>query len=305
MGGVVSRKPQPEELTETVDTSVGGLGPSLGAAVPTADGALPPALAGLRHALVEIHGDEIERRVELDGPCVTVGRIDSNDVVIANAAVSRQHARFEATETGYDIVDLDSTNGTLVNDVRIQRCPLRHEDVIVIGNTAFRFIAAPHLDRAVADVIARIGRTDGLTQVPNRAALEARLAEHARAGLDQCLILLEIESFDDLVTHYHEPAIDRVVTLLASQLKQRVRRTDFLARVDRHRFAVVLETGDDVLARRKAESLRRHVSLSAFRYHDAQIPVALRTTVAVVPAALGEGAAQRLGHATAELDAAP
>ncbi|MCK6571367.1 FHA domain-containing protein [Myxococcota bacterium] len=301
----MSKKVEPEELTETVDTSVGALLPALGAAVPTADGALPPALAGLRHCLVEIHGDEVERRIELSGPSLTVGRIETNDVVIPNAAVSRQHARFEATETGYDVVDLASTNGTLVNDVRVQRCPLRHEDVVVIGSTAFRFIAAPDLDQAVAGVIARIGHTDGLTQVPNRSALEAHVAERARSGVDQCLILLEIEGFDGLTAHFHDLAMDRVVTLLASQLKQRVRRTDFLARVDRHRFAVVLETGDETLARRKAESLRRHVSLSTFRYHDAHIPVTLRTVVVVAPSTPGLIATRLIGRAAAELDAGP
>lgn len=301
----MSTKPEFEDLTETIDTSMDSGMSALGAAVPTADGALPPVLAGLRHCLIEIHGDEIERRIELEAPFVTVGRIETNDVMVANAAVSRQHARFEATETGYDVVDLASTNGTLVNDIRIQRCPLRHEDVVVIGNTAFRFIAAPNLDEAVADVIARIGHTDGLTQVPNRSALEAHLAERARAGFDQCLILMEIEGFDALLSHYHELAMDRVVTLLASQLKQRVRRSDFLARVDRHRFAVVLETGDEVLARRKAETLRRLVALSTFRYHDAQIPVALRTAVALAPATSAATPPALIAHAASELAAAP
>lgn len=299
----MSRKKEPDELTDTVDTASGDLGLSLGALVVTADGKLPAPADGLRMGLVEIHGDSPERRIVLDRPDYTIGRIDGNDIVVRNASVSRRHARLVATATGYEVVDLDSTNGTHVNEVRVSRCPLQHEDLVVVGNTAFRYLAAADLDGAFAAVVSRIPHTDGLTQVPNRTALDRVLVARSAAGHDQCLVLLEIEDYDALEVRYKTMAMDRVVALLASQLKQRIRRSDFLARIGRRQFAVLLDHSEELAARRKADSLRRHISLSTFRYHDTQIPVALRAEVIGVPGSLGPDAARLVDRGAALLAA--
>lgn len=301
----MSRKNAPDELTETIDTASGDLGVSLGALVVTADGKLPAHAEGLRMGLVEIHGESPERRIVLERSEYTIGRIDGNGIVVRNASVSRRHARLEATTTGYEVIDLESTNGTHVNEVRVTRCPLQHEDLLVVGNTAFRYLAAADLDSAFAAVVSRIPHTDGLTQVPNRAALDGVLAARSAAGHDQCLVLLEIEDYEALESRYKAMAMDRVVALLASQLKQRIRRSDFLARIDRRQFAVLLDHSEELAARRKADSLRRHISLSTFRYHDAQIPVALRAAVIGVPGSLGPDACRLVDRGAAQLAAGP
>jgi diguanylate cyclase (GGDEF)-like protein len=247
--------------------------------------------------LVEVHGENVELRIELVSPAYAIGRLADNDIVLPSPSVSRYHARLEAGATGYEVVDLESTNGTLVNEIPVQRCPLRHEDLLVVGNTAFRFLATPDLEAAVAAEVARIARTDGLTQVANRAALEEALRNNARRGLDQAVIVAEIEDFDRLEGRYKALAMDRVITLLAGQLRSRVRRSDIVARIDRRSFALLLEGADETVARRKAESLRRHVALSTFRYHEAQIPITLATGVAGVPGTLGGDAAAGLTRA--------
>lgn len=300
-GGRLIRRRDTEELTETVDTASGEIGVSLGALIVTSDGSLPAPATGLRICLVEIHGDELERRIELSSPAYSIGRVESNDIVVRNASVSRHHAKLEATTTGYEVVDLESTNGTHVNEMRVTRCPLQHEDLLVVGSTAFRFLATDDLDAAVQAVVSRIPRTDGLTQVPNRTALDETVLSRASAGMNQCVIVLEIDDYDALETRYKTLAMDRVVTLLATQLKLRIRRTDFLARIDRRQFAVLLDTADELSARRKADNLRRHISLSTFRYHDAQIPVSLRAEVVQLPAALGEDLLGVLERASARL----
>lgn len=50
---------------------------------------------------------------------LTIGRVEGNDVVLANAQVSRRHARIVYRDTKYIIVDLKSSNGTYVNGKRI------------------------------------------------------------------------------------------------------------------------------------------------------------------------------------------
>ena len=215
----MSRNRETEELSETVETVSGDLGMSLGSLIVTSSGSLPQAAEGLRICLVEIHGDNLERRVELGDGEYTVGRVESNRIIVRNASVSRHHARLEPTTTGYEVIDLESTNGTHVNEVRVTRCPLQHEDLLVVGNTAFRYLASANLDAAVAEVVSRILRMDGLTQVPNRTALDELIMARNILGNDQCVIVLEIDDYDVFEICYKVLVMDRVVFFLVTQFK--------------------------------------------------------------------------------------
>lgn len=55
----------------------------------------------------------------VEGEIVTVGRGLGNTVVIPNGSISRTHARLEWRERDWYVVDLNSTNGTRVNGVRV------------------------------------------------------------------------------------------------------------------------------------------------------------------------------------------
>ena len=237
---------------------------------------LPDGQPGV--CLVEIHGESVRRRIELKRAGYVVGRMDPSDIVIRSPSVSRSHARLELTPTGYDVIDEDSTNGTWVNDHRVQRAHLKHNDVVMFGGTAFRFIASDDVETDVALVLSRIAFTDGLTQAANRIAFEEAL--RARGGREASVVVLRLSQFRRLETRYRALVMERVLSLLAGILKQRTRHSDVVARVDPHTFALLLDQGDERVARRKADQLRRHVSQSTFRYHDTQIPVALEAGVA-------------------------
>jgi hypothetical protein len=75
------------------------------------------------------------RGIKLDlGDRVSIGRSPDADLVIQDEFVSSHQARIDPTPKGPVIVDLDSTNGTFVNDARIDR-PTRLDtgDVVEIG----------------------------------------------------------------------------------------------------------------------------------------------------------------------------
>lgn len=61
------------------------------------------------------------------------------DVVLRDPNVSRRHAELIYTGTDWSIEDLNSTNGTLVNNRRITRCPLRSGDLLTFGLSTFEF----------------------------------------------------------------------------------------------------------------------------------------------------------------------
>lgn len=65
---------------------------------------------------------------------LTIGRDRECDLVLSNPGVSRRHARLLFRDGTWVLQDLDSTNGTTVNGVRIGRCELRPGDHVVLGD---------------------------------------------------------------------------------------------------------------------------------------------------------------------------
>lgn len=73
------------------------------------------------------------------GQSVTIGRNESNDIVIDNLAVSANHARIESVSASFIIKDLGSTNGTFVNETLVSAHGLKNNDVILVGKHTLLF----------------------------------------------------------------------------------------------------------------------------------------------------------------------
>ena len=65
---------------------------------------------------------------------LNIGRLESNDIVLDDYKVSREHAVLKISRTDMLLVDLASTHGTHVNGERIDRSPLKFGDTIHIVN---------------------------------------------------------------------------------------------------------------------------------------------------------------------------
>lgn len=72
---------------------------------------------------------------------ITIGRQEDNTVVIDNLAVSGYHAKIDKVGGEYILTDLQSTNGTFVNEQKIVSHKLAHGDNIVIGKHVILFVA--------------------------------------------------------------------------------------------------------------------------------------------------------------------
>jgi HD-GYP domain-containing protein (c-di-GMP phosphodiesterase class II)/pSer/pThr/pTyr-binding forkhead associated (FHA) protein len=70
---------------------------------------------------------------------VTIGRKGGNAVRLLDPKVSRTHARIQATEEGFRILDLKSSNGTFINGERIENFLLKSGDKIRVGFTELHF----------------------------------------------------------------------------------------------------------------------------------------------------------------------
>jgi ABC-type multidrug transport system ATPase subunit/ABC-type transport system involved in multi-copper enzyme maturation permease subunit len=75
---------------------------------------------------------------QLPTKVLRIGRAPDNDIVVSDLSVSRHHAELRRTPSGYQIVDLDSHNGTFVNGQQVGSAPLTEGDIVGIGPSTFR-----------------------------------------------------------------------------------------------------------------------------------------------------------------------
>ncbi len=73
------------------------------------------------------------------GVSLTIGRRKNNDVVIDNLAVSSHHAKIDSVGDGFVLIDLQSKNGSFVNEQLINSHWLKQGDVISIGKHSLVF----------------------------------------------------------------------------------------------------------------------------------------------------------------------
>jgi pSer/pThr/pTyr-binding forkhead associated (FHA) protein len=79
---------------------------------------------------------------KLVGDIITIGRVPLNHVVIDNPTVSAQHAILARLGDSYRLKDLNSTNGTQVNSIRITDAELKEGDKIRFGSVAAVFVGS-------------------------------------------------------------------------------------------------------------------------------------------------------------------
>src|SRR5215211_183393 len=76
----------------------------------------------------------------LNEETLIVGRETAANLCVADPSVSRRHSRIEKKESGFVITDLESLNGTFVNDVPVRSRVLEHGDRVRIGDSQFLFL---------------------------------------------------------------------------------------------------------------------------------------------------------------------
>ncbi|HTJ83788.1 MAG TPA: SpoIIE family protein phosphatase [Polyangiaceae bacterium] len=100
--------------------------------------------------LVALDGGLAGRKFSLDATFL-VGRGPFNHVVLDDVRISRQHAKISPEQSGHVVYDLNSANGTFVNDAQIERHRLVPGDLVRFGPFRFRFEPDPTHDPVASE----------------------------------------------------------------------------------------------------------------------------------------------------------
>jgi Protein of unknown function (DUF3662)/FHA domain len=129
----------PPEIEFVVDESLGVGRFTCEASFVEGEDELPPAPRSTTEATLSLLQDGTEKTYRLRKDVISIGRLPESDVQIADPGASRQHARILRRDDGFVLVDLGSTNGTLVNGELANERRLEDGDRITIGNAELEF----------------------------------------------------------------------------------------------------------------------------------------------------------------------
>jgi hypothetical protein len=94
---------------------------------------------GKKYALIMVQGEEPGRVIAIEKSRITLGRADC-DLSLKDPELSRQHALISINGTNARLEDLGSTNGTFVDDVRVESAELADRSEFRIGGHEFVFV---------------------------------------------------------------------------------------------------------------------------------------------------------------------
>ena len=229
-------------------------------------------------------GPGMGARYTLGDAAITLGRGNDCDICINDNSVSRRHARIEPGVDGYYADDLQSTNGTYVNDVPASMHRLHDGDYLRVGNCIYRFLTGGNVEAEYHEEIYRLTIIDALTDVPNKRYLmeflDRELARSCRHNRPLALVMIDIDRFRAINEEYGHLGGDFALRELAGRIKSSIRKEELFARYGGEEFAIVLPETNRDGAMILCERLRRIIADQPFQYEDKTFQVTISVGIA-------------------------
>jgi diguanylate cyclase (GGDEF)-like protein len=226
----------------------------------------------------------------LGDTAVIIGRGSDVDIRINDNSVSRRHARIQPASDGYYAVDLESTNGTFVNDMPAKMSKLKDGDYLRVGNCIYRFLTSGNVEAEYHEEIYRLTIIDALTEIHNKRYLleflDRELARSERYGRPLALLMFDIDHFKQVNDRLGHLGGDVTLRELAARLRGSIRKEELFARYGGEEFVVVLPETTREGAVPIAERLRALVEEEPFRCEEHTCSITI--SVGVVATTGGE-----------------
>jgi diguanylate cyclase (GGDEF)-like protein len=234
-------------------------------------------------ALIMLEGDLPGQVFRLRAGRQIIGRRPECDIRVRERAVSGIHAEVIRVRDNVTINDLASTNGTLVNGMRIRTpVPLLQGSLLKLGNCVFKFVDSL-LEVEFTESLHARGITDQLTGAFNKSYLIARLGfaiDTASSDRPVSVIAFDYDNFKQVNDQYGHAAGDHALQATCELIAERfVRPTDLFARVGGEEFVIVLPETPVETAAHIAEQIRS--TLEATNFGSEELNVRLTSSFGV------------------------
>jgi len=240
---------------------------------PTTEGEPGPGSESGGHAILILiahpDGEGLGSRTRLAlGSTVTIGRDPTCEIAFPEVlSLSRVHSRVQFREDGVVVEDLESTNGSFVNDRRVTgTVHLASGDRIQFGALHFKFFREEDVEAAYHEAIHQLVMQDGLTEIANRRKFDDELSrEFARAKRHErplAVVVFDIDRFKQINDTLGHLCGDFVLKRLTRICRKRLRPEQVFARLGGDEFAILSpETqieGVEILAERLRTSITQY-----------------------------------------------
>ncbi len=256
-----------------------------------------------RPALVFMRGDLMASPIPLERDEVILGRALEADIRVNDARASRLHAsiRTEPDATGalrYRLIDLGSTNGTLLNGQPVMDALLQNGDKLIIGEHLIRFDLLDDIDREFQRQLYRLIAHDELTGLLTSKSFFSELRREAsRAeseGRPFCVLMMDLDHFKNVNYKHGHLVGSQTLAEIGGLITRALRAGDVAARFGGEEFAAFLLDADCAQALVAAERVRTTVEAHAFdatrRGSSAEENRTLRLTISIGIAAYPDDA---------------
>ncbi|MFN9719194.1 MAG: GGDEF domain-containing protein [Planctomycetota bacterium] len=239
-----------------------------------------------RGSLLQIYPPSVHAgMIRLNRTRTLIGRDPSCDVALEDTAVSRNHAVIERDETEYLIADLNSRNGTLVDDHPLTgRRRLHGGELIRMGSTILKFMEAMDEEAQYHAVVHELMTRDPLTSAYNRSfllsTLEKLISQCLTTHHDLSIIVIDIDFFKKVNDSHGHLVGDEVLRIFAERIRSAMRPSDSLCRLGGEEFVVVSERTSLPAATSIAERLRLLVASDPFSTNAGALQVTCSLGVA-------------------------
>jgi len=209
----------------------------------------------------------------------TIGRSEDAAISIPDMGLSRIHAKISRKSDGYYLEDAGSTNGTFVDEGRIEHA------VRLLPGARFRLGQRTVLTMTLHDELEveaalsmrQAAMKDRLTGVYNRGVFDDRLAAELafshRHGAPLSLLLFDIDHFKRFNDKHGHQAGDAVLIAVSEQVQKTVRTEDILARYGGEEFAVIARDTPADRALILGERIRRAIERSEVLHEGMKLAV--------------------------------
>lgn len=220
---------------------------------------------------------------------IVIGRSVESQVYIDDRSLSRTHAKFVVVGNEVSIVDLGSTNKTMVNNVPLtplSAVTLKNNDQVKTGNVIFKFLERGSIETITTQAMYEKSQKDALTGAFSKGALLEKGPEAVKRAevLNEPLsvVTFDIDHFKKINDNYGHPGGDYVLKQLCHiVISKLIRSNDYFARYGGEEFVLILNNTPLKVAGDVAERIRQTIESSEFVYEGKKIPVTISVGVAM------------------------